>query len=209
MISSGRTSAAEGTRPLASLQRSILIGSLGFCLASVAVFATVAFAERWMYSTLGLYGAYLIWTVLFIVLGGGALHPLVKNTMGAAKFYAIFCSAFFFYAVGWFVAYFRLRDGLGEWVASLAGSILMALAFAIGFKTLPLIMRLAAILIVANSAGYFIGSWLNNTVRGRTGMLLWGAAYGLFLGAGLGATLYFAQFASQTSSRHHTRVNSS
>jgi hypothetical protein len=209
MISSERTLATEGPPPLASLQRSILIGSLGFCLASVAVFATVAFAERWMYATLGLYGAYLIWTVLFIVLGGGVLYLLVKTTMSVAKFYAIFCSAFFFYAVGWVVAYFMLRDGLGEWVASLAGSVLMALAFAIGFKTPPLLLRLAAILIAANSAGYFLGSWLNNTVRGSTGMLLWGAAYGLFLGAGLGASLYFAQTASQTSSRYHARVNSS
>ena len=34
-----------------SLGRSMLIGSFGFCLASLCVFATVAFAERWMYRT--------------------------------------------------------------------------------------------------------------------------------------------------------------
>src|SRR3712207_8665090 len=39
-----------------------------FCAASLCVFATVAFAERWMYARLGLYGAYLAWTALFILL---------------------------------------------------------------------------------------------------------------------------------------------
>ena len=41
-----------------SLGRSLLIGSFGFCCASLCVFATVAFAERWMYRNLGLSGAY-------------------------------------------------------------------------------------------------------------------------------------------------------
>jgi len=57
-----------------SLGRSLLIGSFGFCLASLCVFATVAFAERWMYRNLGLGGAYLVWTVLFII--DGACHRL-------------------------------------------------------------------------------------------------------------------------------------
>src|SRR5262249_58555555 len=60
-----------------SLGRSILIGSFGFCFASLCVFATVAFAERWMYRNLGLSGAYIAWTVLFIFLGGALLSPLV------------------------------------------------------------------------------------------------------------------------------------
>src|SRR5262249_44282297 len=60
-----------------SLVRSLLIGSFGFCLASLCVFASVAFAERWMYRNLGLSGAYVVWTVLFILLGGALLSPLV------------------------------------------------------------------------------------------------------------------------------------
>ena len=56
-----------------SLTRSALLGGLGFGLASLLVFATVAFGERWMYTHLGLWGAYLAWTVLFIGLGGGEI----------------------------------------------------------------------------------------------------------------------------------------
>ena len=66
---------ARGSTP--SLGRSIMIGSLGFLLASLCVFATVAFAEGWMYRSLGLSGAYVVWTVLFIFLGGALLSPLV------------------------------------------------------------------------------------------------------------------------------------
>ena len=189
--------------PLPSLQRSLLLGGVGFSLASLCVFATVAFAERFLYQTFGLYGAYLIWTALFILLGGGALTPITQATMRAAKFYVLFCAAFFCYAVGWVAAYFILRDGIGEWAASFAGSVLMAMVFAAGFKTFRSAPLLSVILFVAHSAGYFLGSILNAAIGGKTGMLLWGAAYGLFLGAGLGATLHLAQRSSQSISPLH------
>jgi hypothetical protein len=176
-----------------SLRRSLVIGGIGFCLASLCVFATVALAERWMYEHLGLLGAYVAWTVLFILLGGGSLTPLVTGSRRVLWCYAMFSAAFFMYAVGWTSAYFILRDGAGEWVGSLAGSVLMGLVIAAGFKVLRLGLKLSAILFVANSAGYFLGSTLNNSVRGKTGMLLWGVAYGLSLGVGLGAVLYLAQ----------------
>ena len=58
----------DGPKP--SLARSIITGAIGFGLVSLCVFATVAFAERWMYRNLGLSGSYLAWTVLFILLSG-------------------------------------------------------------------------------------------------------------------------------------------
>ncbi len=88
-----------------------------------------------------------------------------------------------------------MRDGAGEWVGSLAGAILMALVFAAGFGVMRSTLRFALILFVANSVGYFLGLALNAYFGGRTGMLLWGAAYGLFLGAGIGAVLHYAQSA--------------
>jgi hypothetical protein len=34
---------------------------------------------------------------------------------------------------------------------------------------------------------------LDNSIRGETGMLLWGLVYGLCLGAGLGLSIFLAQ----------------
>jgi hypothetical protein len=69
----------------------------------------------------------------------------------------------------------------------------MALVFAAGFGALRSIVKLSAVLFVANSLGYFLGSALYNYLGGTSGMLLWGAVYGLFLGAGIGAVLQLAQ----------------
>jgi hypothetical protein len=176
-----------------SLMRSLVFGSVWFGLASLCVFATVAFAERWMYSRLSLTGAYLAWTTLFILLGGTALRPLTVGAKPAGRFYLIFALSFFVYAAGWIGAYFTLRGAVGEWAGSLAGSALMALVFAAGFGVLRFIARVFSVLFAANSVGYFAGSAINNAVGSKAGMLLWGGAYGLCLGAGLGAVLYLVQ----------------
>lgn len=176
-----------------SLAKSIAIGAIGFGVASLCVFATVAFAERWMYQTLGLFGAYLAWILLFILLSGAVFGSLVVGRWRLPKFYFLFGLAFFAYAVGWVIAYFILRNAAGEWTGSLAGSVLMAVVFAAGFSRLSSTGKLAAVLFVSNSLGYFLGSALNNSVGGRPGMLLWGVAYGLFFGAGIGATLHLVQ----------------
>ena len=146
-----------------------------------------------MYRNLSVLGAYVVWTVLFILLGGGVLGSLVAGRWRLPRFYLLYGLAFFFYAVGWVVAYFILRDGAGEWIGSLAGSILMALVFAGGFGVMRLTLKFAVILFVANSVGYFLGLALNASFGGSKGMLLWGVAYGLFLGAGIGAVLHLAQ----------------
>jgi hypothetical protein len=176
-----------------SLRRSVVMGGFGFCLVSLCIFATVAFAERWMYQRLGILGAYAAWTALFILLGGGLISPLVTGPRRVLRSYALFSAAFFMYAVGWIVAYFILRGSAGEWVGSIVGSVLMGLVIAAGFKVLRLALKLSAVLFVTNSAGYFLGSALNDMVGGKTGMLLWGVVYGLSFGIGLGATFYIAQ----------------
>ena len=179
---------------LPSLGRFLLTGGLRFCLASLGVFATVAFGERWMYTHLGLPGAYLTWTALFILLGGSALRPLILGPQRGARFFLLFALAFFVYAAGWVGAYFALRGtAMGEWVGSLAGSVLMGVVLAAGFGVVRSAPRFSVVLFAANSAGYFLGSALNNVVGGQAGMLLWGGVYGLFLGAGLGAVLHRAQ----------------
>lgn len=176
-----------------SLKQSVITGSFGFTVASLLVFATVAFGERWMYRHLSLAGAYLVWTLLFIVLGAGLLSPLVIGPGRERRFFLLFATAFLVYAAGWVGAYFSLRGTAGEWVGSLAGSSLMALVLAAGFGALTVWPRLLAVLLLTNSAGYFLGAWLNDVIGGRGGMLLWGVAYGLALGAGIGWSLYLAQ----------------
>src|SRR5688500_18859409 len=101
---SNRQAEAGATEP--SLRRSLLVGALGFAFVSFCVFATVAFAERWMYSRLGLLGAYLVWTCLFILPGGGVLGSLVVGRLKLPRFYLLFAVAFFTYAAGWVSAYF-------------------------------------------------------------------------------------------------------
>ena len=193
----GRTPEAAGrtggSSVVPSFLRSLLTGGLGFCLVSLCVFATVAFAERWMYERLGLAGAYLVWTALFILLGGGVLGQLVVGRWRLPRFYLLFGLAFFAYAAGWVGAYFILRGAAGEWGGSLAGSLLMGFVLAVGFGVARSALNLSAVLFVANSVGYFLGSALNDSVGGSAGMLLWGAVYGLCLGAGLGAALHLAQ----------------
>ena len=184
----------DGARSsIPSLGSSLLIGSFGFCLASQCVFATVAFAERWMYRNLGLSGAYVVWTVLFIFLGGALLSPLVIGPGRLWRFQLVFGMAFLLYAVGWVGSYFTLWGVAGEWAGSLVGSILMALVIAQAFGVMKTFFAQAASLFIANSAGYFLGDLLNNSIRGKTGMLLWGVMYGLFLGAGLGLSIFLAQ----------------
>lgn len=174
-----------------------MTGGVGFSLVSFCVFATVAFGERWMYARLGIWGAYLVWTALFILAGGAVFGSLVVGPVNRwgrlPKFYLLYGLAFFAYAVGWVGAYFILRSTTGEWVGSIAGSVLMALVFAVGFGAIRSIMQLSVILFIANSLGYFAGSALNDYVGGRGGMLLWGIVYGLCLGAGIGAVLHLAQ----------------
>ena len=188
-----RISQTGQSASIPSFKQSLLTGSLGFTGASLIVFATVAFAERWMYRNLGLAGAYLAWTLLFIALGAGLLSPLVIGPGRLRRFSLLFAVAFLLYAVGWVGAYFSLRGTAGEWVGSLAGSLLMALVIAAGFGALYTFPRLFVVLLLANSVGYFLGAWLNSTIRGRAGMILWGVAYGLGLGAGIGWSLYLAQ----------------
>ena len=53
-----------------SISQAVLKGGIGFCVVSLLVFATVAFGERWMYMRLGVLGAYVVWTLAFILLGG-------------------------------------------------------------------------------------------------------------------------------------------
>jgi hypothetical protein len=185
--------------PPLRLSRAIWTEALGFCIASLIVFATVAFGERWMYQNLGVYGSYAVWALLFVVLGGAALSPLRDKRKSLLSFYLLFGISFLLYAVGWTAVYFMLGGGavlgggLAEWAASLAGSALMGMVFALGLGNLAASPTLIAILFVANSAGYFLGGVVFYKMHSRLGMVAWGGIFGLFLGAGLGWAICLAR----------------
>jgi hypothetical protein len=176
-----------------SLARAIATGAIGFAIVSVCVFATVAFGERWMYRNLGFLGAYLSWTVLFILLSGAVFGSLVVDRWRLPKFYLLWALAFFAYAVAWMAAYFTLGRTTGELAGALAGSILMAVVLAAGFGSLNSIVKISAAIFVANALGYFLGAAILDASHTPTGMLLFGVVYGLFFGAGIGAALHFVQ----------------
>lgn len=181
------------TRPAApSVLRSALLGALCFTAASVLVYATVAFGEKWMYRNLGLYGAYAVWTALFVMLGGVAMIPVLPRPRRIARWFLIFGGSFFLYAAAWVAAYFSLRGSLGEWVGAGSGCVLLGVALAFGFGALNRIPAIVLVLFAANTVGYFAGSTLYYTVRGAEGMLFWGVAHGMGLGAGLGAAIALA-----------------
>ena len=184
---------SEDRTKLSSLTRSIATGAIGFALVSLCVFATVAFAERWMYQNLGLVGAYLAWTVLFIVLSGAVFGSLVIVRWRLPRFYLLWALAFFAYAAAWMLAYFNVPRTAGELIGAIAGSILMAVVLALGFGSFRSIVKLSAVLFVSNSLGYFLGAALFQSLNAPTGMLLFGVVYGLFFGAGIGAALHLVQ----------------
>lgn len=184
----------SGSKPLPSLSKSVATGAIGFGLVSLCVFATVAFAERWMYQNLGLFGSYITWTILFILLSGAVFGSLVVvDRWRLPKFYLLWAVSFFAYAAAWMIAYFNLGRTRGEVVGSLVGSIFMALVLVAGFRSLRSIVKLSAVLFASNCLGYFLGAALFDSLGEPTGMLLFGVAYGLFFGAGIGAALHFVQ----------------
>src|SRR5678815_2064279 len=149
------------SKPLPSLPKSIVTGAIGFGLVSLCVFATVAFAERWMYQNLGLTGSYIAWILLFILLSGAVFGSLVvAGRWRLPNFYLLWAIAFFAYALIWMLAYFSIGRTKGEAIGSLVGSIFMALVLAAGFRSLSSTVKLSALLFVSNFLGYFLGAAL-------------------------------------------------
>lgn len=166
--------------------RIVLLGALSFACVSTAAFAVWAYGAAWFSGELAMYSGCF---GVFLLLAGLLLRPALRWG-GWGTFYAQFTPAFLAYAVLWCVAYFWLRDGLGEWIASFAGSVAFVGVIAAlrqGWRAFPMS---AAVLFVTHSAGYFAGEHLCYTALHATwSMLVWGTLYGLGFGAGIGFTL--------------------
>ena len=166
-----------------------LRGALGFGVVSTLVFSTVAFAERWMYQNLTVPGAYVVWTVLFLVASPVAFMPLVPMTATRRMFPVWFNIAFLAYCALWCAGWFVSPNTLGELVGCTAGSIAMAGVLVLrGFVRKPF-GTAGLVLAACNLLGYFAGGFLNAKLGGPSGMLIWGLLFGAGTGAGIGAIL--------------------
>lgn len=165
------------------------VGSVYFGGVSVLVFGTVAFGELWMYRHLTLWGAYLVWTLLFLGLGAVAFLPLIECGTYRRRFPARFAIGFTGYALIWCCAYFLEPNTRGECIGGGIGSIVLAMVLNPPWMGRGGQFQSAGLLCVCSVLGYFTGAWANAAAEGTTGMLLWGVGFGLGTGAGIGSIL--------------------
>lgn len=196
-----------------SLNTSILVGALGFGGVSTAVFLVWAIAGVSLSRALGEAGFYAVCALLFIGLSGWVLEGLLIERGRLAAFYALFTGAFSLYAIAWCLAWFTLVKPLNPagagWVGALLGTALMSGAFAWPFGARQYCFAVFVILFACNASGYFLGDYFYSFLKTQRAMeiigeidpatratlakLLWGAAYGLGFGAGIGFALHICQ----------------
>ena len=195
--------------PSSSAWSSVLRGSLGFAAVSLAGFSVWAFAGRWFHENAGEAGLYAACAVVFLGLSGLLLHPLLRGPGSLIRFYKVFIPAFMAYAVVWCAAWFVWKFGAGEWVGSLAGSLVFTTLVGWSLGNLRSWGRVAIVMFLAHSTGYFLGGKLMYWMIGPGGAdmftgisktqislmakLGWGLLYGLGFGAGLGYAFFVFQ----------------
>lgn len=168
------------------------ISTLGFGVATLAVFGSWAFLGHWFYGTLGELGAYLAWMLLYLGIGGETMKGLLPE-WSRWRFHQLFSLAFMAYALAWMVAWFALRNFGGEILGAFFGSIAMGWVLCLRLRHMRKWIRVSVILFVSNGSGYFLGSWLHQQWDMPWGALGWGAAYGLIFGGGIGPAIWFAR----------------
>jgi hypothetical protein len=205
-----RSRAAASSIRVPTRGQSVLLGSLGFGLVSLVVYGMWAMGGSWMYTNLGEAGFYGLCALVFVLLTGFILHRLIIGPGAWSRFSGVFALAFTAYAISWCAAWFTLRGKAGEWIGSLAGSIVLGAIIGAAFSAKNAALRVIPFLIVTHAAGYFLGEWLygfcnssagdellgkvlSSSARAILSKLTWGAAYGLGLGAGLGYAFYASQ----------------
>ncbi|MCC7374999.1 MAG: hypothetical protein IT581_10100 [Verrucomicrobiales bacterium] len=202
-----------GSSPL-SLPASVMLGSIGFCVVSIAGFVPWAIFGRDLGRVIGEAGMYAVCALVFIGLAGLFLHRLLIGEGSLVRFYKVFSIAFGAYSVAWIAGWMALRGHAGSVVGLLAGTALMGWIFTRAFDARNALGPIVAALFLANAAGYFIGGWIEGGLMNaenlqflgqplprrsqmRVAMLAWGVFYGLGLGAGLGYAFHRCQRAAR------------
>src|SRR5262249_36119529 len=176
-----------------TMRQSLGLGAGGFCLLIVFVMGIAAVTDDSLKKHLGDKWAYAVNALLFILLAGAVFRGLIIAPAPVIRVYVLFAASFFLYDAAWTAAYRPFRNLLGEWLGSLAGGTGLGLAFATVFDAPKQAVRVILVLCVASAAGYFGGKFLQPQIPGLAGALVWGAAYGLGLGTGVGYALYECQ----------------
>jgi hypothetical protein len=169
------------------------IGVLGFSLASLVVFASWAFFGSWFYTTLGEMGAYIVWLIMYLVIGCEVMKGLLPGPDARIRFYQVFSSAFAAYAILWIVVWMIFRNRQGEALAAVFGSLVMGLRICAAQGNLKQWWRLWIVLSISNLSGYFLGAWLHATLGMPWGAVAWGMAYGFLFGSGIGPAFWLAR----------------
>ncbi|MDZ4287947.1 MAG: hypothetical protein U0984_08305 [Prosthecobacter sp.] len=162
-------------------------GSIGFAVVSTAAFATWAFGDAWFYEHGGELVMYAACCLVFIVLAGLVLRPLLRWPGTIGRFYGFFVPAFLAYAIAWCAGWLLLRSATGEWLGSLAGSAAFSIVMAATVRGWRVLLPSILVMFLAHSAGYFVGAYICAISLHSVGsMLAWGCLYGLGFGAGIG-----------------------
>jgi hypothetical protein len=191
----------------------MIAGAWRFAIVSIGAFGLWAFQGRWFYRNVGEAGLYAATALAFLALAGAFLYPLVDGPRRVTRFYRVFVPAFLGYAVAWCAMWFAFGGGPGEWLGSLAGSVVFALACGWMFGNPRVAAGASVVLFVAHTAGYFLGGYamgrlmgirdgglpdgLSRESLGVLAKLSWGLFYGLGFGAGLGYTFRVCQRGSK------------
>ncbi|MCX6863643.1 MAG: hypothetical protein NT050_12170 [Verrucomicrobia bacterium] len=197
-------------RRLAFLAR----GVVGFTILSLAGFAPWAAFGSWLSARVGEVGLYLTCAAVFLGLSGPLLSGLIVGPQPKRRVYLVFAPAFAAYAVLWIAGWFALKGvwhgHAGSLGGLLAGTLAMGWILAASFSVRNLGWQIVLILFALNTAGYFIGGWLEMATftyakthgisaglsRHAWGVIaksLWGLCYGLGFGTGIGWAFYVCQ----------------
>lgn len=162
-------------------------GSVGFAIVSTAAFAVWALGSTWFVRLGGEAGMYAGCFLVFILLSGLVLRPMLGWQGTVGQFYRFFFTAFLAYAIAWCAGWFLLGMGLGEWLGSLVGCAAFTAVMAATLHGWRMLLPSALMMFVLHSAGYFAGAHVCYTsTHSVMSELAWGALYGLGFGAGIG-----------------------
>jgi hypothetical protein len=206
----GRLRVAPAASVPPTLSASVVRGSVGFTLVAIAGFAPWALAGGWLHQVIGELGMYLACAGVFVALSGPLLYRLVIGPGALVRFAILFTVAYLAYAALWIASWMTLHGNPGSLTGLTAGCIVMGWILCRAFTARGVLVRVAAALLVGNLLGYYGGGYAEALVAGLSvpgvagitnekarptalAMLSWGACYGIGVGAGLGAALYFCQ----------------